>query len=314
MHCDHGEAGEPVLEPRERIRGTLLGLAVADALGAPLEFESAERAGRAAEDGLEMSGGRMWAAGEWTDDTAMALCLAESIADRGLLDLDDLARRYVEWASSGPKDIGITTGTALRGAKDAAGAREQAKRLHDQSGQTAGNGTIMRVAPIALATTSRSAAAGHAREEAPLTHFDPAAGAASAALCAALLAIMAGDDPIAAADRETAGHERLAEAVEAAREHDLEKLAALAAGQERGTCWTTLGVALYALEAIDDYERGVTWAISLGGDTDTNAAVAGALLGCRHGVDAIPGRWLAPLRERERIEQAARALAERRGG
>ena len=63
-----------------------------------------------------------------------------------------------------------------------------------------------------------------------------------------------------------------------------------------------------ALVASDDYEHGVTWAVSLGGDTDTNAAVAGALLGCRHGARAIPSRWLRPLRGRERIERAADGL------
>jgi ADP-ribosyl-[dinitrogen reductase] hydrolase len=72
-----------------------------------------------------------------------------------------------------------------------------------------------------------------------------------------------------------------------------------------------LGVGLFALTKLDAYEPGVLWAISLGGDTDTNAAVAGALLGCRDGPDSIPERWLAVLHDRERIERAARALAER---
>jgi len=90
---------------------------------------------------------------------------------------------------------------------------------------------------------------------------------------------------------------------------DFDELAALAAS-EIGACWTALGVALQALERIDDYERGVLWAISLGGDTDTNATVAGALLGARHGVDVIPRRWLDTLRGRERIEAAAAGLAE----
>src|SRR6516164_7773923 len=93
----------------EQARGTLLGLAVGDALGAPLEFSSPATATAAAASGLEMSGGGPWLPGEWTDDTAMALCLAESIVDHRLLDLDDLACRYAAWAASGPKDIGIAT-------------------------------------------------------------------------------------------------------------------------------------------------------------------------------------------------------------
>ena len=73
-------------------------------------------------------------------------------------------------------------------------------------------------------------------------------------------------------------------------------------------CWTTLGVGLLALAA-DDYVGGVLWAIGLGGDTDTNAAVAGALLGCRDGPGSIPERWLAPLHQKERIERVAQGLA-----
>ena len=66
---------------QDQARGTLLGLAVGDALGAPLEFSSPAIAAAAAGRGLEMSGGGLWEPGEWTDDTAMALCLAESIVD-----------------------------------------------------------------------------------------------------------------------------------------------------------------------------------------------------------------------------------------
>ena len=96
-----------------RIEATLLGLAVGDALGAPFEAFWADEAAAAVERGLEMTGGGKWEPGwepgEWTDDTAMALCLAECLGERGLpLDLDDLARRYAAWAASGPKDIGMT--------------------------------------------------------------------------------------------------------------------------------------------------------------------------------------------------------------
>src|SRR5436309_5225091 len=82
-----------------QIRGSLLGLAVGDALGAPFEGSSPQEANRAVADGhADMSGGHGWGAGEWTDDTAMALLLAESIAERGLLDTADVAERYIRWA------------------------------------------------------------------------------------------------------------------------------------------------------------------------------------------------------------------------
>lgn len=103
-----------------------------------------------------MRAGGVWEAGEWTDDTAMALCLSESILvtrnGRRLFDEDDLARRYGAWAASGPKDIGGTCAAALRGGvADAATARRRAYDLHQRTGKTAGNRTVMRCVPIAIA-------------------------------------------------------------------------------------------------------------------------------------------------------------------
>jgi ADP-ribosylglycohydrolase len=293
----------------EQAKGALFGLAVGDALGAPLEFKSRQQASAAVERGLEMSGGGGWAPGEWTDDTAMALCLAECVAERGLsLDLDDLAGRYAAWAGSGPKDIGITTRNALAGVHDAAGARSNAQAEHERSGRTAGNGTVMRVAPLALAQGSREQILDAAREDARLTHWDEAAGSASAALCAALLALAEGSDPQGAAGQEVGEHERLVAAMELAASRDREAVGQLASGGEGGTCWVTLAVGLCAL-GFDSYADGVAWAISHGFDTDTNAAVAGALLGCRDGLDAIPGRWLTRLQGQDRIAAAAQRLA-----
>jgi len=293
-----------------RAEASLLGLAVADALGAPFEFASPEQARAGADAGLEMTGGGPWAAGEWTDDTAMALRLAECLAERGVpLDFDDLARRYGQWAAAGPKDIGNITRSALTGIEGAADARRNAEQLHEATGHTAGNGTIMRIAPLAFAPLGDEDLASVAREEARLTHWDEAAGDASAAYCLALRAVAVGADPIAAAG-EVSLHERSREAVAIASSNDQASAAALAA--QGGTCWSTLAVALCAFAA-PDYEEGVSWAISLGHDADTNAAVAGALLGCRDGIDSIPVRWLEPLLEQERLRAAAAGIVSLHG-
>jgi ADP-ribosyl-[dinitrogen reductase] hydrolase len=296
----------------ERIRGSLLGLAVGDALGAPFEGCAPQEASRAVADGrVDMSGGHGWEPGEWTDDTAMALLLAESIAERGLLDTGDLAHRYIQWANGNPRGIGAITRAALSGAKDEADARAKAKAAHERSGLTAGNGTVMRATPIGLAASSKDEAVEAARRDATLTHFDPAASSASAALCVALQAIGDGSDPIAAAAGQVGDHPKLGLVMEAVLERHEEPIHTVAGSPEAGTSWATLGVALFALTKFDSYEPGVMWAIGLGGDTDTNAAVTGALLGCKWGPDSIPESWLAPLYERERIERAAQGLASR---
>jgi ADP-ribosyl-[dinitrogen reductase] hydrolase len=255
-----------------------------------------------------MSGGGWWAPGEWTDDTALALELAESIAERGLLDTDDVAQRYIRWANADGKGIGRTTRKALVGTRDAEDARARARVHYQETRLAAGNGTVMRAAPIGLSARTLAEAVDAARRDAELTHADPVAGAASAALCAALWAVRADADPIAAALAQAVGHPPLAVAFTTVRSGDRAALAGLAAGPEAGACWTTLAVALHALITFDEYEAGVSWAIGLGGDVDTNAAVTGAVLGCRYGEQAIPSRWLAPLHARKRIECAADGL------
>jgi len=161
----------------------------------------------------------------------------------------------------------------------------------------------MRCAPIAIAAADERQALRAARADASLTHFGTAAARASAALVAALR------NPggmLAAATRQLEGDGRLSRPVGLVAARDEKTLRRLAR-EEKGTAWATLTVGLWAAEVIGDYAAGVAWAISLGGDTD--AAVAGGLLAARHGAEAIPGRWLAQLRERERIDRLAASIA-----
>lgn len=151
-------------DDQDRIRGALLGLAVGDALGAPLEAATPDEAARAVRRGLEMTGGRGWAPGEWTDDTAMALALAESIGARGLLDADDVAARYIDWATTDGKGIGWATAHALTGARGADDARARARAHLKATGLAAGNGAVMRATPIGLAARSVAEAAPPRRD------------------------------------------------------------------------------------------------------------------------------------------------------
>jgi ADP-ribosyl-[dinitrogen reductase] hydrolase len=295
----------------DSIFGAMFGLAVGDALGAQLEFADPEVARGVVARGIEMVDSRYWAAGQWTDDTALALELAESIGEHGLLDVDDLARRYIHWAATDGRGIGRSTRAALTGATDAADSRRRASDFHADTGMGAGNGTVMRCSPIGVVAPNVEQARTAAVADAQLTHGHPAAGPASAALCAALLALREGNDPLAAARSEVQGQPELEWVLEMAAAGGREALAALAAGPAAGACWTTLAIGLCALSQFGDYEAGVAWAISLGGDTDTNAAVAGVLLGYCHGPRAIPRRWLDPIAQPDRLERAASALARR---
>ena len=143
----------------DRVEGVLLGAAAGDALGAPYEFGPA----RGPELEVAMVGGGVWEPGEWTDDTAMAIAIAEVAATgvdpREASAQDAIVTRWYEW-SLGAKDVGHQTGAVLRaasrgGAITAARARAEAAKLHGQTGRTAGNGSLMRTAPVALAYLRR---------------------------------------------------------------------------------------------------------------------------------------------------------------
>src|SRR5881275_1276655 len=132
----------------DRRRGALIGLAVGDALGAAVEFKSP--GSFAPVTGYRNGGPHRLEAGEWTDDTSMALALADSIASVGW-DLNDQASRYVEWWRTGKYavngrcfDIGITTRSAL----GSFAARKSALTSGDRSDRASGNGSIMRLAPV----------------------------------------------------------------------------------------------------------------------------------------------------------------------
>ncbi len=135
----------------DRARGAMLGLAVGDALGAPVEWlhpdQIRSRYGGPLRD---MVASAPWELGEWTDDTAMAMALAESLADQGAYDENDVFGRYAMWARSRPKDIGATVAAALRRARSADEARAAAQAFHEAEGRSAGNGSLMRTVPIAI--------------------------------------------------------------------------------------------------------------------------------------------------------------------
>jgi len=173
----------PHAQVADRARGVMLGLAVGDALGAALEWDHPEQiVARYGGPLRDMVASRTWSLGEWTDDTAMALKLAESMADRGVYDEDDVLARYLVWARSSPKDIGATVSHALARASTPAAARAAAADYHTRSGgHSAGNGSLMRTAPIAIRYRGDSGAIERiSRLDSSLTHHDELAADACA--------------------------------------------------------------------------------------------------------------------------------------
>ncbi|MFE2423709.1 ADP-ribosylglycohydrolase family protein [Streptomyces hokutonensis] len=279
----------------ERAVGAVLGSAVGDALGAPFEFgpEGAFSARFPAPgDGGEMCGGGGWDPGEATDDTQMAVLVAESLLECDGLRLPDMFGRFQRWAAAGPKDIGLQTEAVL----SSGDPWDLAAALHFQTSQRgAGNGALMRAAPssVYFAREGRDATMDAARSISALTHGDRAAWEGTAVLHELMRVALHGGDPLDAVD-ETLGHvhpdhrERYAVVLSRGWHPDL-------ATEFNGAVWPCLGSALWAVRTTSSYEEALRAAIDLGGDTDTVAAVTGGLAGAVYGSAAIPEQWSAAL-------------------
>jgi ADP-ribosyl-[dinitrogen reductase] hydrolase len=287
----------------DRARGVMLGLAVGDALGAALEWDHPDQiTARYGGPLRDMVASKVWQMGEWTDDTAMAIALAESLAERPDYDEGDVLARYLVWSRSDPKDIGVTVRHALARARSPEDARRAAAEWHELTdGHSAGNGSLMRTAPIGIRfRTDRGAIERISRAESSLTHHDPLAGDACVLLNLTIAELLVGRPPPSsssqvgqvAADAEGMTAEQLLEPVQ----------------RQIGFVLTALRVAFWAALSADTFEQAIVSAANLGGDADTNAAVTGALAGARFGATQIPQRWLEPLLARDHISGLATRL------
>ncbi|MBE0619067.1 MAG: ADP-ribosylglycohydrolase family protein [Burkholderiales bacterium] len=269
-----------------RAQGCLLGQAIGDSLGAPVEGENATAIARAYPQGvreLADDGARGSIAGQPTDDTEMALALARSMLAAGRYDAQAALAAYRAWFDTAPADIGRTTQAALHGAPDAA---------------SVSNGSLMRASPIGVwAAGEPGRAAAAARADCALTHPNPVCADACAAYVAAIAAGIAGgsrDAMLAAA----LAHASATHATSLAR-GAIERAARAEAvddfASDPGRVLIALQNAFFQLMHARDFEGALVATVGAGGDTDTNAAVAGALLGAALGIAAIPQRWIAPV-------------------
>jgi len=305
----------PVDGTRDRAASSLLGLALGDALGAPFEFR------RAAEIPEPIPAFELpWNGrppGTWTDDTAMALELVGSLVERGTFDAGDVQARLVAWLRSGPLDVGNQTRAALLAAGPGLQPGEAARRVWERRGPevSAGNGSVMYCAPLGA---FRARVPERLRREAPalsaITHWDGRCRTACLAVTLAVAGLVRGEPP------EQAARDALDAALAGEGGEELEYLAAEAGrarpvdGPDQGFCLFAAGVALRTAVEAASFEAGVRAVVALGGDADTNAAVAGALLGARDGTAGLPAGWLDRLAFREAIEARARELGDLAAG
>jgi len=281
----------------------MLGLAVGDALGAAVEWlapsQIAARHGGPLRDLVPSTA---WELGEWTDDTAMAMALAESLADRGGWDEDDVLARYLVWERAAPRDIAPSVRAALTHARTPEDAREAALRYRRLASDGAtDNASLCRTAPIAIRYRSDAGALERvSRADSALTHDDTTAGDACVILNMTIAALIMGRK----LPTSTSALGRLAERAKAETAEEL-----LPAVQtELVHVLTAMRVGYAAAFGHESFEEALVFAVNMGGDADSNGAVAGALAGARFGASQIPARWLEPLRARDRISGVALRL------
>jgi ADP-ribosylglycohydrolase len=286
-------------EQYDRAQGVLLGTAAGDALGAGYEFGPP----LADDMPVAMNGGGPfgWAPGEWTDDTSMALAIAEVAASGyGLREpaaQDAIVARWTAWAADAA-DVGNQTSHVLeavrRGEGDAAMlARTAARRLHEATGRSAGNGSLMRTAPVALAYLGDPGElAAAAAELSALTHYDAEAGEACVLWSHAIWhAVLTGELDAEAGLRELTGARR---DVWAARLGEAERSKARDF-EQNGWVVHALQAAWSAIAAAGAsparLRLALEGAVRGGRDTDTVAAIAGGLIGAACGASAVPPHW-----------------------
>ncbi|HWR44044.1 ADP-ribosylglycohydrolase family protein [Sporomusa sp.] len=299
---------------QDRYRGALLGLAVGDALGVPLEFKAPGSFSPVT--GLIGGGQHNLKPGVWTDDTSMALCLAESLISCQGFDPTDQMERYVRWYKDGylsstghSFDIGNTVRTALD-----TYSRTRQPYAGSDNPHTAGNGSIMRLAPIPLAFgTNPCLAITLAADSSRTTHAAAEAVDGCRYLAALIIGALLGLDKTALlADAYTP--------LSDAWIHPLSgKIADISSGsfkvknplEIRGTGYVadSLEAALWAFYHSNTFAQGALLAVNLGDDADTGA-VYGQVAGAYYGANAIPAEWLTTLYQREYIEKVADQLLE----
>lgn len=291
----------------DRARGCLLGLAIGDAIGTTVEFKP--RGSFPLMTDMIGGGPFRLKAGEWTDDTSMALCLGASLLKKGF-DLHDQISRYVRWYRKGYMsstgrcfDIGNATSSALQrfllGGNAVAGSK---------SPGSAGNGCLMRLAPVPI----RYGKSGHAelalacQKSSETTHGAEECVDATLLFGRILAATLAGQTK----ERILTGQEP--------RSFDgkIRKIAASGYAtktrdQIRGSGYVVdaLEAALWCFHTTDTFADAVLTAANLGDDADTTAAITGQIAGAFYGVDGIPAKWRTLLHDGARIQKLARDLA-----
>jgi ADP-ribosyl-[dinitrogen reductase] hydrolase len=303
----------------DRYRGVMLGLGAGNALGLPVEGESQHSLRRHFPQGITDIDPRE-VDGPLDDDVAQAVILARLLVEREVLDPKAFAAHLVTWAHDNGRGMGNLTRAVIAELASGQEPQEAARLAWERNPMSAaGNGAVMRCAPIALRhLTSGAELVRAARTSALVTHYDARCEWSTVVTTVGIATCVAGNPvplgDLAAAVDAVGGEgwpaeavEQVAEAIPMVDAGDLESLN-LDDPMDMGYTLKAMQVALWCMLQSDDFERIVTDVVSSGGDTDTNGALAGAVMGARCGASAIPERWLDNIPDKEKLADLADRL------
>jgi ADP-ribosyl-[dinitrogen reductase] hydrolase len=294
----------------DKLSGSLVGLAVGDAVGTTVEFKPRGSFPTV----TDMTGGGPFRlpVGYWTDDTSMAVCLAESLLFHPSLDKNDLLDRFCKWYKEGYNsptgrcfDIGITTCNALEEYMHSGSV------VNNNYASSAGNGSIMRLAPVAILYHADPAlAADCAVDQGMTTHASNLASGCCEMLSDVLTTLYTATDPNAIFDIKIQDHwpTEVKNILNADLLTKTEKEI-----QSTGYAVHTLEAAVWCFLTTKNFEQAVLKAVNLGGDADTIGAVTGQIAGAYYGESDIPDTWIEKLYDYNRIKQLAIELAKKGG-
>jgi ADP-ribosyl-[dinitrogen reductase] hydrolase len=299
------------MDAEDRAIGCLQGLACGDALGRPVEFKTPGQIENLHGEVTEMLGNGTHGkpAGTITDDTQLALRIARSLEDNGGFRPEDIANRFVEWYESGPFDIGTTTRDSIQSLQGGVSWKRAGEQVWDHSpeGSNAGNGSVMRCAPYAIAFTDRSQQLRRiSQDSSRITHADPRCTHGCAVLNLTIANCLRGEDSPLEEALDSASKDAPDELVDPLR--DLPQSVNPIHLRNTGYVVHTLQTALYDALRADSFEEAVIAAVNRGGDADTNGAVTGAVTGARFGAGEIPDRWINRIDEASELERLAKSL------
>ncbi len=299
----------------DKIKGTIYGQAIGDALGLGTEFMNDDEMAQKYPNGITHYGDifqdrhrSRWKPGAWTDDTDMMLCIADAIIKDKSVNLISIAQNFKDWACGIPRGIGRHTFNILHIGDYVEKPFDVSKLIWEMSGKrVASNGGLMRTSVVGLLLTNVEK---NAADICRLTHYDPRCVASCVIVSRLIHSLVYTSSPLTYVqikDIACRYDERIDSFIELSKNNDIRTLA-LQDEDTMGYTLKTLAAGLWAYWHANTFEEGLLSVVRAGGDADTNAAVACAILGAKFGFNAIPRVYVDGLQNSQKLDSVVHGI------